>query len=76
MNSTLEILKIIEMVFGILLIAVILVQPKKSSLNLTTFGNEWGSKFERRWPEKVLHNITIWLGTLFIITSVAYFFVA
>lgn len=76
MNSILDILKIIEIVFGVLLSIVILVQPKKSSLNLTTFGNEWGWKFERRWPEKTLHNLTIWLSILFVITSLAYFFVA
>ncbi|MDD2566262.1 MAG: preprotein translocase subunit SecG [Candidatus Gracilibacteria bacterium] len=76
MNSILDILKIIEIVFGVLLSIVILVQPKKSSLNLTTFGNEGGGKFERRGPEKTLHNLTIGLSALFIITSLAYFFVA
>lgn len=76
MSSIWEILKIIEIVFWILLSIVILIQPKKSSLNLTTFGNEWGWKFERRWPEKTLHNLTIWLWVLFIITSLAYFFAA
>lgn len=69
------ILKIIEIVVSVLLIIVILIQPKKSSLNLTTFGNDGAWKFERRWAEKTLHTITIILWTVFILTGLAYFFV-
>lgn len=72
----LGILKIMEIVFSILLIAIILIQPKKSSLNLTTFGNDSAWKFERRGAEKTLHTLTIILWTLFIVTSLAYFFMA
>lgn len=71
-----ETIKIIEMVISILLILVILIQPKKSSLNLTTFGNEWGWKFERRWPEKTLHQLTIIIWSIFIILALVYFFMA
>lgn len=72
----LGILKIIEIVISALLIIIVLVQPKKSSLNLTTFWNEWAWKFERRWAEKTLHTLTIILWTLFIVVGLVYFFVA
>ncbi|EKE29481.1 MAG: hypothetical protein ACD_2C00164G0002 [uncultured bacterium (gcode 4)] len=72
----LEIIKILEIVVWILLILVILIQPKKSSLNLTTFWNEGVWKFERRGPEKTLHRLTIGLWTLYIALSLAYFFMA
>lgn len=72
----LGILKIIEIVVSVLLVIVVLIQPKKSSLNLTTFWNEWAWKFERRGAEKTLHNLTIILWTLFIIVGLLYFFMA
>lgn len=72
----LGILKIILIVLSILLTAIILIQPKKSSFNLTTFGNEGAGKFERRWAEKTLHTLTIILWAMYIITSLVYFFAA
>jgi len=72
----LGIIKIIEIIVSILLILVVLIQPKKSSLNLTTFWNDAVWKFERRWAEKTLHTLTIILWALFVLTSLAYFFFA
>lgn len=72
----LEILKITQVIISVLLGLIILLQQKKSSLNLTTFWNEWSQKFEKRWPEKILHNTTVILAVLFVINSLAYFFVA
>lgn len=68
-------LTITQIIIGVLLSLIILIQPKKSSLNLTTFWSEV-SKFERRWPEKILHNTTIVLGALFIINALIIFFIA
>lgn len=72
----LNILKMVEVVIAILLILVILVQQKRSSFDLTSFSNSSSGKFERRWPEKTLHQITIWLGAIYVILSLVYFFMA
>ncbi len=71
----LEIIKITQVVVSILLILLILIQPKRSSLSITSFWNEW-QKFERRWPEKILHNTTIIFWILFVLNSLVFFFLA
>lgn len=68
----LEILKITEVIFAILLIAVILIQNKNVSLNLASMGG-WMGSVTKRGPEKVLHITTIILGTLFTANSLAFF---
>jgi len=67
-----EYLKMTEVIIGVLLITVILIQQKNVSLNLASMG---GGMWEitRRWPEKVLHNTTVILGTLFIGISILLF---
>lgn len=72
----LVILKITQIVISLLLAFIILIQPKKSGLSLTTFWSESVWKFERRWPEKILHNATIILWVLFIINALLFFFIA
>lgn len=67
-----EYLKIIEVVIGILLITIILIQNKNVTLNLSSMWG-WMGEITRRWPEKVLHNTTVVLGTLFIIISILLF---
>ena len=67
-----EYLKIIEVIIGVLLITVILIQQKNVSLNLSSMGG-WMWEITRRWPEKVLHNTTVILGTLFIGISILLF---
>ena len=66
----LEILKFTEIVIAILLIFFVLIQNKNVSLNLTSMSS-WMWEITKRWPEKVLHNITILLWTLFILNSIA-----
>jgi len=66
----LDILKFAEIIIAILLIFFVLVQNKNVSLNLSSMsGGMWENT--KRGPEKVLHNITIVLWTLFILNSVA-----
>lgn len=72
----LAILKITQIVISLLLAFIILIQPKKSSLSLTTFWSESVGKHEKRGPEKILHNATIILGVLFIINALLFFFLA
>lgn len=70
-----EYLTIAEVFIGVLLIASILIQNKNVSLNLTSMGG-WMGEVTKRWPEKVLHNTTITLGSLFIIISILLFVVS
>lgn len=71
----LAILEMTQVIVGILLIAVILIQNKNVSLNLASM---WGGMWpvSKRWPEKILFQATIILWTLFIINSVAHFLLA
>jgi len=69
----LDILKITEVVISVLLILVILIQNKNVSLNLSSMWG-WMWTVTKRWAEKVLQNITIILWTLFILNSLAFFF--
>ena len=70
-----EIIKILEIIIAVLLIAVVLIQNKNVALNLSTM---WGGMGEvsKRGPEKVLHNATIVLGAAFIINSLILLFLS
>ena len=70
----LESLKIIEVITSLLLIFIILIQSKNVSLNLTSM-SWWMWTITKRWPEKILHNITIILWTLFIVNSLILFLI-
>ncbi len=70
----LQLLNISEIIICILLIAVVLLQNKNVSLNLSSMGG-WMWPVTKRWPEKILNNITIVLGALFILNSLAFFFI-
>jgi protein translocase SecG subunit len=52
------------------LIAIVLIQNKNITLNLSDMS--WGMwEITKRWPEKVIQNITIVLGVLFVLNSLA-----
>lgn len=59
-----------EVIISILLIFFVLVQNKNVSLNLSSMSG-WMWEVTKRGPEKVLHNITIVLGVLFVLNSLA-----
>ncbi|NUJ98273.1 preprotein translocase subunit SecG [Candidatus Gracilibacteria bacterium] len=65
-------LKILEIVVSILLIAVVLIQNKNVTLNLTSMGGGMGV-VTKRGPEKVLQITTIALGTVFILIAILLF---
>lgn len=69
------ILTVSEIIISILLIAVVLMQNKNVTLNLTSMWG-WMWPVTKRWAEKVLHNLTIILWALFIVNSLAFFFVS
>jgi len=64
-----------EVIIWILLIAVILIQNKNVSLNLTSMWG-WMGEVTRRWSEKVLHNTTVLLWTIFIALSIIHFVIS
>lgn len=69
------VLTFVEILVGVLLVAVVLMQPKEAGLGAALTGLQETS-FERRGAAKTLHNITVVLAIIFILTSLALFFVA
>ncbi len=67
----LEALKITQVIIWILLIFIVLIQNKNVSLNLASMWGGMGA-VTKRGPEKVLFQITVVLGVLFIVNSIAY----
>ena len=65
-------MQVAEIVLAIMLIAVILIQNKNVSLNLSSMSGGMGT-ITKRGPEKVLQNATIVLGGLFILNSLLLF---
>lgn len=67
-----EYLTIAEVIIGFFLITTILIQNKWVALNLTSMGG-WMGEVTKRGADKVLHNATIFLGSLFLIISILLF---
>lgn len=67
-----EILKFIEIAVAVCLVLIVLIQNKWTALNLNTM-SWWMNEITRRWPEKVLHNITVVLWIIFIFNSASLF---
>lgn len=67
-----DLLKILDVILSICLIFVVLIQNKGTALNLSSMSGGM-NEITRRWPEKVLHNLTIILWTLFILVSACLF---
>lgn len=72
MPSLVWIFTITQIIVSVLLIIIVLVQNKNVTLNLSSMW--WGMwEVTRRWWEKVLHNTTIVLWTLFILNALVLF---
>ncbi len=69
-----DLLKFSEIIIAIMLIFVVLIQNKNVTLNLTDMSGGMGQA-TKRGPEKILHNATIILGTLFILNSLALYLI-
>lgn len=65
-----EFLKVLEIIIALLLILFIMIQNKNVTLSLASM-SWWMGEITKRWPEKIMHNFTIGLWTLFIINSLA-----
>lgn len=61
-----------QIIVSILLIFIVLIQNKNVALNLSSMSGGMG-EVSKRWPEKVLHNITIILGVIFVVNAITLF---
>ena len=61
-------------IVSILLILAILIQNRSSGLS-STFGGSGTFHVEKRGAEKIIHQATIVLGILFVISSLVFIFV-
>lgn len=68
-------MQILLIIVAILLIIVITMQSKGNGLAIIPGSNDFG-KFERRGPEKILHQATILLVVIFTLLSVISYFLA
>lgn len=68
-------MKIAEIILALLLIAIVLIQNKNVSLNLSSMSGGMGT-VTKRGPEKILHNATILIGGLFIVNSLLLFVIS
>ncbi len=66
---------ILLLIIAVLIIAVVMFQAKGSGLSIIPSSNDFG-KFERRGPEKIIHQATIVLIVLFVGLSIASYLLA
>lgn len=69
-----QILLVIEIVSGILLALLILLQHRASGLS-ATFGGGGTTFVQRRGAEKVLFTLTIWMSVVFFVTATVMMYV-
>lgn len=65
-----DFLKYTEIVISVLLIFSVLIQNKNVTLSLSDMSG-WMWEITKRWPEKILQNLTIILWVFFILNSLA-----
>jgi protein translocase SecG subunit len=70
-----SLLHIALIILALIIIVVTMLQAKGGGLSIIPGSGDFG-KFERRGPEKVLHNITIGLIIAFIGLSLVSYFIA
>lgn len=63
------ILNTLQLILGVLLIALVLLQQQESGF----YADSQNIKYSRRGSEKLIYNLTIIVGVLFIISSLANF---
>ena len=68
-----SVLTFIEILVSVLLVVLVLMQPKESGLGVALTGVAEAS-FERRGPAKTLHSLTVILSAVFIVNSLLLFF--
>ncbi len=71
----LSLMQILLLIISILIIIAVAIQAKWSGLSIIPGSGDFG-KFERRGPEKILHNATIVLIILFVSIAILEYFLA
>lgn len=71
-----EILKSSQIALSIIIVVLVLLQPKDAGLSASLAGSAGAAKFERRGASKGLHVLTVIVAVLFTANSVAYFLLA
>ncbi|HUW24761.1 MAG TPA: preprotein translocase subunit SecG [Patescibacteria group bacterium] len=66
-----EYLLVVQIVFGLFLITLVLLQGKGAGLGSTFGGNLWTTYSTKRGVEKVVFNLTIASATFFFLSSLA-----
>jgi preprotein translocase subunit SecG len=66
---------ILLVIISTLIIIAVAIQAKWSGLSIIPGSGDFG-KFERRGPEKILHNATIVLTILFVVVALLSYFLA
>lgn len=65
----------IIVILAVIIIPLVMLQSKGTGLSVIPNSNDFG-KFERRWAEKTIYNITIVLVVLFIAFCIAQYLFA
>lgn len=65
----------IIVILAVIIIPLIMLQSKGTGLSIIPNSNDFG-KFERRWAEKTVYNITIALVVLFIAFAITQYLLA
>jgi protein translocase SecG subunit len=68
-------LNVILLILATIIIVLVTIQAKGTGLSIVPGSNDFG-KFERRGPEKTLHQATILLVSVFVVISIYSYFVS
>lgn len=68
-------IQVILLILAVFIIIIITIQSKGTGLSIVPGSNDFG-KFERRGPEKMLHQATILLVAVFVVISIYSYFVS
>lgn len=72
-----ELLKASQIALSVLIVILVMMQPKDAGLSASIAGSAGGSaKFERRGASRALHLMTVAVAFLLTANSVAYFLLA
>lgn len=63
------------LLLALIIIVVVMIQSKGTGLAIVPGTGDFG-KFERRGPEKILHNITIAIVVVFIVGAMISYFIS
>lgn len=66
---------ILLLILALFIIIIVMIQSKGTGLSIVPGSGDFG-KFERRGPEKILHNLTIGVIVIFILGCMVSYFIS